>query len=68
MYKLGDENDSNDLSALGDYFSMLEKEAKIMSEMEAIDEKELSDADAAYYLEVTSRIYQKLMKVTFSLF
>ena len=68
MEKLGDDNDSTDFSALGDYFSMLEKEAKIMSEMEAIDEKELSDADEAYYVEVTARISQKLMKATFSLF
>lgn len=68
MERLGNDSDSDDLSALGDYFSMLEKEAKMLEEMEAIDEKELSAADDAYYIEVTARIYQKLMKVAFSLY
>ena len=68
MEKLENDSDEDDLSSLEDYFSMIEKESRIMSEMEAIDESELSDADAAYYLEVTMRIYQKLMKVTFSMF
>lgn len=68
MSKLGDDNDSNDLSVLGDYFSMLEKETKMLEEMEAIDESELSEADDAYYLEVTMRIYQKLMNASFSMY
>ncbi len=68
MSKLGNDNDSDDLSVLGDYFSMLEKEAKMMEEMEAIDESELSEADDAYYLEVTMRIYQKLMNASFSMY
>ena len=65
MDKMGNDSGWDDFSALGDYFSMLEKEEKMLEEMEAIDEEELSDADAAYYLEVTARIYQKLMKVVF---
>ncbi len=50
-----------DLSLLADYSNYMLKYAAYMEEIEKIDDKELSDADAAYYLEVTTRINSKLI-------
>ena len=43
------------------YMDMLGKYAECMSAMESIDQDELSEADLAYYIEVTMRIEAKLL-------
>ncbi len=46
---------------LGDYLKYMAKYAETMTKFEAVDEDELSTADAAYYVEVQSRVTQKLL-------
>lgn len=45
------------------YTEYLEKYSSVMEKMEAIDEDELTTAEALYYAEVTGRIYLKLAKM-----
>lgn len=46
---------------LADYARFMSRYPDMIEKMEALDDEEdLSAADAAYYLEVTSRIYRKL--------
>lgn len=52
-----------DTTLLTESADMLTKEAEMMREMESMDQSEMTTAEAAYYLEVTSRIYAKLANV-----
>ena len=53
---------SDDVSGmLIEYTGYITKFTEIMSELDAVNEAELSDADAQYFTEVSARIYQKLM-------
>ena len=55
---------SNDTSSmLIDYLVYLEKFSETMEKLDAIDESELTAAEAFYYSEVMSRISQKLLSV-----
>ena len=57
-------NNSDDpMSMMTDYLSYMQKYTDTMQKLEDIDEDSLSDADALYYLEVQSRITQKLLTV-----
>lgn len=49
------------LSMLSDYMEFLDKYTETMEAMEAWEEGEMSTEEAAYYLEVTTRINQKLL-------
>lgn len=49
--------------AILNYASMMGKYEALLSEMEEIEEEDLSAADAQYYLEVYTRIMNKLMNV-----
>ena len=51
------------MGMLSKYMNFLSKYADAMSDLEDIDEVSLSAADYAYYIEVYSRITQKLLKV-----
>ena len=51
------------MGMLSKYMNFLSKYADAMSELEDIDEVNLSAADYAYYVEVYGRIMQKLLKV-----
>lgn len=44
------------LSMLGEYADFVAKYAELTADFEAIDESELSDAEAMYYAEVSLRI------------
>ena len=58
------EQNPSDIQVITEYASFMTKYAQYMEEMEALDDNnDLSDADMAYYLEVTGRIYQKLATV-----
>lgn len=48
---------------LADYADYMTKYADTMEKMNAIDQDELSTSEAAYYVEVTTRIAQKLAEV-----
>ena len=54
---------STDSSAmLMDYLNFMQKYNEFSEKADAYNTDEMSDADAAYYLEVTGRIYQKLLQ------
>ncbi len=52
-----------DLSILGEYTEMMNKYADFEEKINNYDDKEMSAADAAYYLEVTTRVTQKLLTI-----
>lgn len=52
-----------DMTILSEYSKIMVEYSKMMSDMNGINQSELSPADAAYYLEVTGRITQKLATV-----
>ncbi len=56
--------DANSMAAMmGDYFSMLSRYADFSEKIDALGEADLTNAELAYYLEVTNRVSQKLLKV-----
>ena len=58
MEKYEDSDDT--LGMLADYAAYMARYAEAMAAMEALDEEELSTEETLYYIEVTSRISQKL--------
>ena len=52
-----------DLKLLAKYAEFMGSYAKTMEKMSAMEDQEMTTAEAAYYLEVTSRITQKLAKI-----
>ena len=51
------------VSMMGDYYSILARYTEFAEKIDAFDESELSNAELAYYLEVTNRVSQKLLRV-----
>lgn len=47
---------------LMDYLNFMQKYSEFSEKADACNTDEMSAADAAYYLEVTGRIYQKLLQ------
>lgn len=58
-------NSDNALGMLADYSKFMTKYAETLSAMEALGEGEMSKEETAYYLEVTTRINQKLISVAY---
>ena len=54
------ENSSDTASMMTDYAKFMGEYSEYMEKIEAVDQDELSDADLAYYLKVTSRVNEKL--------
>ncbi len=52
---------SNVVSMMADYTMMMGKYADFAQKIDAYDAEEMSPADAAYYLEVTTRCSQKML-------
>lgn len=52
-----------DLDLIAEYADYVSQYTETMEKIDAIDEEELSDAELAYYLEVTGRVTQKLAGV-----
>lgn len=52
-----------DLSLLAEYTEFMSEYATMMEKMSALGDQEMTEAEAAYYLEVTNRISQKLAKI-----
>lgn len=57
------ESDGSNLSLLSDYASFLSQYAEMAESFEAWDSEDLTDAETAYYLEVQTRVSQKLLEV-----
>ena len=51
------------VSMMGDYYSILARYTEFAEKIDALDESELTNAELAYYLEVTNRVNQKLLRV-----
>jgi RNA polymerase subunit RPABC4/transcription elongation factor Spt4 len=56
------ESSDDALGMMLDYTKMLQEYAEFTDKLEKYDTKEMSDADAAYYLEVTSRVTANMIK------
>ena len=54
---------ADQVSMMGDLADYMSKYADMMAKLDAIDSKSLSDADAAYYAEVSARVMKKLAEV-----
>ena len=54
----------SDMELLAETTDLMAEEAKVMEEMENMDESEMNTAELAYYLEVTARIEKKLLEVS----
>ena len=54
---------SSMVSMMGDYYSILARYTAFAEKIDAFDESELTNAELAYYLEVTNRVSQKLLSV-----
>jgi len=52
-----------DLSLLTEYASIMQKYSDFAAKVEAYDTKTMSTEDASYYIEVTSRCTQKMLKI-----
>ena len=62
QHYMNDESDST-LSMMGDYYRILRRYTEFEEKIDAFDESELTNAELAYYLEVTNRVSQKLLRV-----
>lgn len=56
-------SDGSDLTLLTDYADYMSKYADMMADLEAWDSADMNTAETAYYIEVQSRISQKLLEV-----
>ena len=60
-YKAADATDM--VAMMGDYTDMLSRYSEFSEKIDALGESELTNAELAYYLEVTNRVSQKLLSV-----
>ena len=63
MQKYMNADPSSMASMMGDYYRILTRYTEFAEKIDAFDESELTNAELAYYLEVTSRVSQKLLSV-----
>ena len=61
MQKYASADPADTLSMLGDYYSILARYNDFAEKIDAVDEDELTSAELAYYIEVTSRVSMKLL-------
>ena len=47
---------------LSDYYQLMKQYKEFAEKLDAMDESEYTNAEWAYYLEVTNRVNQKLLK------
>ena len=57
------QNSDDTLGMLEDYNTMMADYAEYMKKVNAVDTDTLSEADLAYYLEVTGRVNKKLASI-----
>ena len=63
MQKYMNADPTSMVSMMGDYYSILTRYTEFAEKIDAFDESELTNAELAYYIEVTSRVSQKLLSV-----
>ena len=63
MQKYMNADPASMVSMMGDYYSILARYTEFAEKIDAFDESELTNAELAYYLEVTNRVSQKLLRV-----
>lgn len=63
MQKYMNADPSGMASMMGDYYRILTRYTEFAEKIDAFDESELTNAELAYYLEVTNRVSQKLISV-----
>ena len=63
MQKYMNADPSSMASMMGDYYRILSSYSEFAEKIDAFDESELTNAELAYYLEVTNRVSQKLLSV-----
>jgi len=63
MQKYMNADPTSMVSMMGDYYSILARYTEFAEKIDAFDESELTNAELAYYLEVTNRVSQKLLSV-----
>ncbi len=52
------------MKMMGDYYSILARYTEFTEKLERLDESQLTNAELAYYIEVTGRVSRKLLSVT----
>lgn len=71
MKTYADTSNSGDMAALsamlGDYSTLMQQEVEWLDKIDAVDQSTLSAADLNYYIEVTTRVSQRLIEVSGSL-
>lgn len=56
--------DATDMvSMMGDYYSIMNRYAEFAEKLNELDQSKLTDEETAYYIDVTSRVSQKLLYV-----
>ena len=55
----------SDLELISEMTELLSEEAEMLDQMDKMDQSEMSNAELAYYLEVTARIQRKLAEVAY---
>ena len=63
MQKYMNADPTSMVSMMGDYYGILARYTEFAEKIDAFDESELTNAELAYYLEVTNRVSQKLLSV-----
>ena len=63
MQKYMNADPSSMVPMMEDYYSILARYTEFVEKIDAFDESELTNAELAYYLEVTNRVSQKLLSV-----
>lgn len=56
-------SDGTDVSILSDYATYMGKYAKFVEDFEKWEDEEMNDAETAYYIQVQSRVSQKLLEI-----
>lgn len=56
-------SDGSDVSLSLDYANYMSKYAEMMADFEAWEDEEMNDAETAYYIQVQTRINEKLLEV-----
>ncbi len=63
MQKYQDSDAGSAASMLMDYYSFFARYAEFEEKIDAFEESDLTNAELAYYIEVTSRVSQKLLSI-----
>ena len=63
MQKYSKADPGSMVSMMGDYYGILARYTEFAEKIDAMDESELTNAELAYYIDVTGRVSKKLLTV-----